>query len=103
MINDPIIQKIINANPNTYVIFYIDTCPYCKSALNLLRKSNVSYKGYDINKIPGGMKRLLNVLKMNANNLNFNISHQTKPIIFYNKNFLGGFNELSKKEKIYGL
>jgi len=98
-INNPIIRKILDADADTYIIFYIEECPYCLSALELLRNSNVKYKGYIIDKISGGMPELLNVLTKYSRSINFNVNHQTKPIIFYNRKFLGGANELSDKLK----
>ena len=92
----PIIKKIINANQDTYIIFYINGCPYCENALTLLRKSGVLYKGYDINTIKGGMPRLLEILNEYAILIDFDRYHVTKPIIFLNKKFLGGYDELSK-------
>lgn len=91
---DPIINKIINTDADTYVIFFVHNCPYCENALNLLRKKSVKYKGYDINSINGGMSQLLNVLNENASLIAFDSTHQTKPIIFLNGKFLGGYDNL---------
>jgi len=90
-----IIKKIMNADPDTFIIFYVPECPYCRQALELLRKSNVKYKGYIIDKIPGGMPELLKVLIAHKDLINYDITHHTKPIIFYNHKFLGGANELA--------
>lgn len=92
----PIIKKIIAAEPDTYVIFFVYECPYCQRALELLRKSNVKYKGYNINDINGGMTTLLEVLNKNNELVGFNKNHRTKPIIFFNRKFLGGSDELAK-------
>lgn len=100
MLDQKIIDKITKVPGDTYVIFFVDGCPYCDNARKLLRKSGVSYKGYDISQIDGGMKKLLEVLNKNRNLLNFDPKHQTKPIIFYNGKFVGGFSELSKIIKI---
>lgn len=89
-----IIKKIINAKPGTYVIFFVYECRYCERALNLLRRENVLYKGYNIDEITGGMPKLLSVLNENAKLIGFDPTHQTKPIIFLNGKFLGGANEL---------
>lgn len=92
----PIIKKIINAEPDTYIIFFVKTCPYCANALDLLRKNNVRYKGYDIETINGNMPKLLKVLNDNAKLISFDTSHTTKPIIFYNKKYLGGYDKLAQ-------
>ena len=94
---NPIIQKIINVEPNTYIIFYVPECTYCQQALDLLRTSNVKYKGYNIHQINGSMQNLLEILKQNATLIGFDSSHRTKPIIFLNGKFLGGTRELSKQ------
>ncbi len=94
--NHPIIKKIIEAEPNTYVIYFDYGCGYSMAALNLLRNKNVSYKGYDIKEINGQMNKLLDVLAQNANLINFDTNHRTKPIIFINGKFLGGYQELAK-------
>ena len=95
--NNPIIQKIISADPSTYIVFFVRECSYCQSALNLLRKKNIPYKGYNIDNIKDGMKGLLMVLRKNADLLNFDLDHKTKPIIFLNGKFIGGADDLSKK------
>jgi len=89
-----IIKKIVNADPSTFVMFYVTECPYCQKALELLRRSNVNYKGYLIDNVPGGMPELLKTLTTYKDTIHFNPAHRTKPIIFYNHQFLGGANEL---------
>lgn len=92
----PIIQKIIEAPQNTYVIFFVRDCPYSRKALDLLRTKNVKYKGYNINEIKGNMPRLLEVLNKHVDMIYYDPSHKTKPVIFYNGKFIGGFDELNK-------
>ena len=92
----PIIDKIVSAPPNTYIIFYVKECPYCRYALDLLRKSGRPYKGYNIHKIEGGMPKLLQVLNDHAKLINFDPGHLTKPIIFLNATFIGGSDKLSE-------
>lgn len=92
-----IIQKISDVDRDTYVIFFVYGCPYCQDAINILRSNNLRFKAYDIDKIPGGMNTLLNVLNKNRDVIRFNPRHRTKPIIFYNGRYLGGFNELREK------
>lgn len=92
----PIINKIITADPDTFIIFFVRECIYCEKALELLRSTNSKYKGYNINTINGGLEKLLNELKENAEMLNYNPNHRTKPIIFYDKKFIGGLRELTE-------
>lgn len=91
-----IISKIVEADPNTFVIFYTRDCPYCRNALELLNKTNAPYKGYDINQIDGGMHKLLTVLNQNSQLISFNRNHKTKPLVFINGRFLGGYTELAR-------
>lgn len=92
----PIINKIINASPDTYVIFFTYGCPYSERALQLLRNKHVPYKGYDINEINGNMQKLLLILNKNKDLIGFDSNHKTRPVIFLNGKFLGGYDQLSK-------
>ena len=94
--NKKILSKILESESDTFIIFYKKSCPYCMIALKKLRETNSKYKGYDINKI-GGTDILLKVFNEHKNELDFNSSHQTIPIIFYNKKFIGGCDELIKR------
>lgn len=93
---NPIIDKIINADRDVFVIFFTYGCHYSEQALDLLRQSNVLYKGYDISDINGQMPKLLEILNENAKLIGFDSNHRTRPIIFLNGKFIGGYNELSK-------
>lgn len=93
---DPILDAILDAPQGMYVIFFSYGCPYCENALKLLNLKNVHYRGYDIDTLDGGVNHLLNVLINNADQLNYNINHHTKPIIFKNGKFLGGYDELRR-------
>ena len=80
-----ILSKILQSEPNTYVIFYKPTCPYCMRALHALRESNANYKGYYINKNKiGSTDILLKIFNDNKTKINFNPDHTTIPLIFYN-------------------
>ena len=95
----PIIKKICNAEKGTYIIFFVDECPYCQKALELIRSKNINYKGYDIHHIKGDMPKLLKVLNNNAALIKFNTFHTTKPIIFLDCQFIGGYDDLVKHFK----
>lgn len=86
-----IISKIVTND--AYVIFYVPECPYSMKALNLLREKKVKYKGYNIHNL-GGMKFLLETFNENKEQINFNPDHLTKPVIFYNGKYLGGYSDL---------
>lgn len=91
---NPIIQKIIGADQGTYVLFYVPECPYCQNALGLLRAKSLPYKAYNINNINGNMNRLLKVLGTNSVLTGYNTYHTTKPLIFVNGQFVGGYDDL---------
>lgn len=91
-----ILDKITNNNHDTYIIFFKESCPYCNRALHTLRESNVKYKGYDINKINGNTHRLLELFNKHKDLIQFDSSHETIPIIFFNGIFIGGYDQLLK-------
>lgn len=95
--DNAIINKITGADANTYIIFFVPTCRYSQLALQTLRNNNLSYKGYDIGEITGGMPELLRVLNKNAALFQFDTDHKTKPIIFFNGKFIGGADDLSDR------
>lgn len=82
----------INNHKNTYIIFYTSDCGYSTKALDMLREQKVKYKGYDIYRIFGTLHNLIGMLKTIP--VDFDNSHQTKPIIFFNGRFIGGFMDL---------
>ena len=94
--NNKVMNKIINSDPDTYIIFYDPDCKYCMNSIYLFRDNAVAYKGYQIHKIPGGLKTLLNIFKCNSEELEFNNYHTTKPLIFHNGKFVGGYDELKE-------
>lgn len=87
-------ELLKNTKSGEFTIFYVDNCPYCLSAIKLLKDNKLHFKGYDIAKY--GLKKLLNVFRKFAsdNHISFNINHTTKPLIFVGGKFLGGYTEL---------
>lgn len=89
-------KKILeNKNNNIFIVFYSSWCPICNSTFNLLKTKNKSYKGYEIDK-KGNISILLECLKKNKKITGFNPKHKTRPIIFKNGQFIGGFDNLQK-------
>jgi len=93
MTDRSIIDKILYADKDVFVIFYVEDCPYCNSARELLKESGVKYKGYNIDKL-GGLQHLLKIFNKYGDEIKFNSNHHTKPIVFYNNKFLGGCDDL---------
>lgn len=91
-----VISKIVNADKDTYILFFDYYCGYSVAALNFLKNNNLSYKGYEISKSEGGIASLLTYLNNNKDLLGYNPNHTTKPIIFLNGKFIGGFSDLMK-------
>lgn len=88
-------KKILQyRDKDLFVIFYSPECPYCQKAIELLKTKNMSFKGYNINNINGGLEKLLYYLNLQEKKTKFNVNHKTKPIIFYKGTFIGGFSEL---------
>ena len=74
-----------------WVVYGAEWCKYCKNAVTLLGKSDVSFVYYDINIISIG----------GTDNLTYNLKpligdYNTIPIIFYNDVFIGGYTDLLK-------
>lgn len=92
---DKFTDKIIkNKDNDLFIIFYSDWCKYSMKAIDLLKNSKLSFKGYKIDKIRGKLERLLHNLQKYANITAFDIKHRTRPIIFYHGRFIGGYSEL---------
>jgi len=90
-----ILKKITaDDNKNRYLIFYSEWCGYSMNAIKFLRDNNLNYKSYIIDKIDGGMEKLLSCLLIHANKLNFDPNHKTRPIIFKDGKFIGGYDQL---------
>jgi len=84
-------------NNEGYTIFYSNGCPYCESALEVLKQK--TYKGYNFEKNNTSKREILEALRLldldkdDKKKLN---EHDTKPIIFYKQKFVGGLSELQK-------
>ena len=89
------IKAILN-NDVDYVIFYSDWCCYSMNAINLLKSKKVKFAGYIIDGLDKSMSELLDDFIKNKELLDFDVKHRTRPIIFKNGKFLGGYTELKK-------
>jgi len=65
-------------------------------AIDLLKDNKKPFKGYKIDKLKGDLSQLISYLKNTSNNTDFDITHTTRPIIFYKGKFIGGHSQLSK-------
>lgn len=90
---DQYTKKVLD-NDDKYIIFYSSWCGYSQRALEFLRSNNLPYKGYSIDKIKNGLEHLLKRLGTNYELTNFQQDHRTRPIVFHNGKFVGGYTEL---------
>lgn len=92
----PPIGKIRKYN-DRYVVFYDQGCPYSENAIELLNKSKVPYRSYEISGF-STLPDLVDYFKQPEilKEVGYNSSHRTKPIVFYKGRFIGGFTELKK-------
>jgi len=88
-------RKILD-NKDTFTIFYSDWCAYCQQAIKELKQSGLSYKGYKIDKISGGINKLIESLTETKDFSDFDPNHKTRPIIFRGGKFIGGYQDLKK-------
>lgn len=92
-----IINKILK---HEHVIFYSPHCRYSMDAINHLDRLNLpDLRKYEIEKLRtegSQMNFLLNVLREYKTVINFDEQHYTKPIIFINGKFIGGYTDLIK-------
>jgi glutaredoxin len=86
------VRKILKHN-DKYVIFYSSWCQYSVSALEKAKTSGKKYRFYDIDQV-GGMQTVLNALRQDSEKINFNVNHSTRPIVFYNGKYVGGYSDM---------
>ena len=90
-------NKIIkNKNINHVIIFGLQFCPYSLSSINYCKSNLILYKFYKIDKYKNQIIDVLHQLSLDHTSLNINKTHDTFPVIFYNKIFIGGYTELEK-------
>jgi glutaredoxin-related protein len=90
------VSKVFDADPDCFVTFYDPQCGYSRNAINLLQsRPDLKFKGYVIDNA-GGLENVLSYFNQYSPQLQFDPNHTTKPIIFYQNKFLGGFDQLSE-------
>jgi glutaredoxin len=89
--------KKIRKHKDKIVIFFDYGCPYSEEALKLLQDSEKPYKAYEIEKFTK-LPILVDYFSIpeNSEAIKYNNKHRTKPIIFVDGKFLGGFTELKE-------
>ncbi len=88
------IYKKIFESDCPIIIFGLSYCGYCEASKNYLKTKNLSYKYYKIDNIYDIFFIKINELSRLHPELNINLSHKTFPVIFLNKQFIGGYTEL---------
>ena len=84
----------INNKKYTVIFFGLSYCPYSLKTKEYLKLHNIKYKYYKIDKYYNNFFIILQKLSDINPNLNININHKTFPVIFYNKKFIGGYDNL---------
>lgn len=86
-------QVIEMIKSKDYVILYSPWCGYSKSALALFKENGIQPDKIDIEKINGSMVEIRNQLAKDKS-IGFPFEYSTRPMIFINGKFLGGYSEL---------
>lgn len=80
--------KVIN-NDSQFIIFFRDiNCQFCRNTFLFLKQNNASYRAFKIENKEIFLECLM------KGSYNINPYHNTFPIIFYKKKFIGGYTEL---------
>jgi glutaredoxin len=90
------INKIIKyKNTDLYVVFYSTECSYSMNLINFLKNNKIKFKAYDVDK-SNNFQKLLDDLNKHNKLVNFNVTHKTKPIVFYKGTYFGDSNTTIK-------
>lgn len=80
-------------NDNIITLYTKNNCRYCIAAKNLLIKNNIKHEIINCdNFLLENRDKLVDFLTKTAK-----IEIKTFPVIFYNKNYIGGYTELKEK------
>ncbi len=88
-----VVQTIKNSD---CVILYSPWCGYSKKALTLLNKMKVNHKSIDIENIEGSMNEIRMALSKDKT-IQFPFDYSTRPMVFINGRFIGGYSELAEQ------
>jgi glutaredoxin len=84
-------------NDTDYIVFGLSYCIFCKKTIEFLQKNNISHKYYLIDDYKEIFMTNFVKLEKEYQSLNINSLHNTVPIIFYKKKFIGGYTDLIGK------
>lgn len=86
-----IVKKILsNSSTDMYIVFYSKWCDYSVKSINMLVDNKKSFKAYNIENI-GDFNSILQYFIKYKSLLKFDETHKTRPIIFKNGKFMGGY------------
>ena len=87
------LRRAITDSEHRYVIFWTPSCAYSVNAIRLLREAAPGHFSSYSQK--ASIKQdLLGYLKMIGDQIGFDGSHTTWPIVFHDGKYLGGYTEL---------
>jgi glutaredoxin len=87
-----VIDKI---KSNEWVILYSPWCGYSKAALQLFSSKKIPKVAIDIENINGSMNEIRSMLSRDST-IGFPYEYSTRPMIFNDGKWLGGYNELKE-------
>jgi glutaredoxin len=90
------LKKIFDTHNNKYIIFGTNYCIYCQESKKLLKKNKINFIFIDIHQNPKLFFNLIKEFCKKNKSYQFDQNHKTIPVIFYNKNFIGGYTDLKK-------
>jgi glutaredoxin len=88
-------QVIKKIKDSEWAILYSPWCSYSKSALQLFKKKNITPTAIDIESISGSINEIQMGLAKD-DSIGFPSNYSTRPMIFMNGKWLGGYRELNE-------
>jgi len=88
-INDIINKIIASKDQKKFIILYVNGCNPSANAIKYVR--DYPHETFEISEI---RQKLFEKLNQNANEIGFNSSHTTVPVVFYDGAYVGGNSEL---------
>jgi len=81
-----------------FTIYQSPYCPHCQRATKTLERLkqgyNIPVKNVVLEGVQGNLQSVLKFFNQHKHYYNFDSSHKTRPVIFYNGDFIGGNQEL---------